>query len=295
MQESIAAVGFVGLGVMGEPMCINLTRKGDVPVHVFDLDVQAVNRLQAQGAHGCGSLAELAAGVDVVFLSLPGIDQVEKVCLGNGGLTETPGRLKLIVDTSTSDVERSRSLARTLRDKGIGFVDAPVARSREAARQGTLMISVGSTAEEFVTLNPLLGSMGTDVLHCGPVGCGQVIKIMNNMVVLMTVNALAEALAIGRRAGVEPALLFDALSKGSADSFALRVPGMSSLLPDEFPVKTFPVDYALKDIRLALELAASGGIDAISAQTTAALLERASAAGHGDAYYPVMIKLIERR
>ena len=292
MQESIEAVGFVGLGVMGEPMCINLVRKGGVPVHVFDLDAGAVERLQALGAQVGGSLAGLAAGVDVVFLSLPGIEQVEKVCLG---LAETPGRLKLIVDTSTSDVERSRRLASTLLDKGIGFVDAPVARSREAARQGTLMISVGSTPEQFATLNRLLGSMGTDVLHCGPVGCGQVIKIMNNMVVLMTVNALAEALAIGRRAGVEPALLFDALSKGSADSFALRVPGMLSLLPDEFPVKTFPVDYALKDIRLALALATRGGIEAISAQATAALLERASAAGHGDAYYPVMIKLIEGR
>jgi 3-hydroxyisobutyrate dehydrogenase-like beta-hydroxyacid dehydrogenase len=135
--------------------------------------------------------------------------------------------------------------------------------------------------------------MGTEITHCGDTGSGQVVKILNNMVVFMTVHALAEALSIGRRAGVDGGLLFDVMSKGSADSFALRTPGQKALVPNSFPDNTFPTDYAIKDIKLALELAEQGGIGARSAELTAALLQKASRAGFSKAYYPAMINLID--
>jgi 3-hydroxyisobutyrate dehydrogenase-like beta-hydroxyacid dehydrogenase len=134
--------------------------------------------------------------------------------------------------------------------------------------------------------------MGTEITHCGDTGTGQVVKVLNNMVVFMTVNALAEALAIGRSAGVDGALLFDVMSKGSADSFALRTPGQKALVPGKFPENTFPTTYAIKDISLALELAQQGDIDAASATLTANLLKKTAEAGYSQNYYPAMINLI---
>ncbi|CAB3849287.1 NAD(P)-dependent oxidoreductase [Achromobacter anxifer] len=294
MSDSKTPLGFIGLGVMGEPMCANLVRKSGHPVYVTDINAEPVTRIGALGGRACTSIIEVAQSAEIVFLSLPSIVQVEQVCTGPGGLVEAAGRVRIVVDMSTSDVTRTRQLAEKLRAHGILLIDAPVARMREAARLGTLMITVGATQEDYETVLPYLSCMGTDVLLCGGVGNGQVVKIMNNMVVFMTVHALAEAITIGRSAGVDGALLLDALSKGSADSFVLRNPGQKALAAENYPEKTFPTEYAIKDILLALELARQGEVDARSAKLTHDLLERTRAAGYVKEYYPVMVKLIER-
>ena len=138
--------------------------------------------------------------------------------------------------------------------------------------------------------------MGTDVVQAGGVGAGQVLKIMNNMVLFINMNAIAEALAIGRAAGVDSA---DACSRRcrSARPTASRCATRptATMIPDEFPERAFPVDYAIKDLRLALQLAADSGVPVGSAQQTMDLLQRAHDAGLGAAYYPVMIKVIEGR
>ncbi len=287
-------LGFIGLGVMGEPMCANLARKSGRPVAAFDLHPAPVGRLASCGVRACASVAEVAASADVVFLSLPSAAEVEAVCLGAAGLAAARGRIRTIVDMSTSSVEATRRIATRLAAAGIEFVDAPVARTRAAAQEGTLLIMVGGAAAQFRAVEPLLACMGSDVVHCGPVGNGQVVKILNNMVLFMTGQALAEALVIGVRAGVDGARLFAALSHGSADSFALRNHGMKALVPGLFPEKAFPADYALKDIRLALELAEACGVEARGARLTADLLQETSAAGFGADYWPVLVKLIER-
>lgn len=291
MNEQI--LGFIGLGVMGEPMCGNLARKVGLPVVATDLKPQALERLAADGVQPKGSVAEVAAAADVVFLSLPSVAEVEAVCFGPGGLVDAPDRrVRTIIDMSTSDVARTRRLAERLAATGIAFADAPVARTREAARLGTLLITVGASDEQFAALKPLLACIGSDVVHCGPTGSGQVVKIMNNMVLLITVNAVAEALAVGRAAGVDGKLLLETLSMGSADSFALRGPGLKSLVPGVFPEHAFPTDYALKDMRLALELAREGSVTVASAAATTDLLVRTSKAGYGSVYYPAIYKLL---
>jgi 3-hydroxyisobutyrate dehydrogenase len=146
----------------------------------------------------------------------------------------------------------------------------------------------------YARIEPLLLCMGREVTHCGGVGNGQAVKILNNMVLFQTVNALAEALALGRRAGVEPVLLFDALSKGSADSFALRNHGMKALLPGLYPERAFSVAYAAKDNGYALELGRETGVRLRGAALLAAVLEEARAAGLGDAYWPVIAKVVDR-
>lgn len=286
------ALGFIGLGVMGEAMCANIVRKADVRVHGADLNRDPVARLADIGMVPCGSAAEVAAAAECVFLSLPGARQVEQVC---AELMAAPGRLRMVVDMSTAPAALARSLAAAFAAQGIDFVDAPVARLRQAARDGTLSIMVGGTEEAFARVRPTLAFMGSDVTHCGAAGAGQVAKALNNMVVFMTVQALAEAVAIARANGVDGGTLLDVLALGSADSFALRNVGMKFLAPDHFPPATFPVDYALKDIGYALDLARDTGLAPTGALTTEALLNAAKAAGFSEEYYPVFVKLIDGR
>lgn len=286
-------LGFVGVGVMGEGMCRNLLTKSGLPVHVADVQAENVARLAALGAVA-SSMRALRGTAHTVFLSLPSIDQVEEVCLGADPLVVPGGSVKTVVDMSTTDVPRTRALAERLAALGVRFLDAPVARSREAANNGTLLITVGGPADLFETVAPWLRCMGSDVIHCGGVGAGQVVKIMNNMVLLSTVNALAEAMAIAEAAGVNKALLASVLRLGSADSFALKLTG-ERLATDVFPEKLFPTAYALKDLKLALGLAQASGIQPTVAQATAALLDAACVRGYAMNYYPVIYRLIRKQ
>lgn len=291
-MNAITSIGFIGLGVMGGPMCANLARKSALPVHAFDMSKDALAEACANGATQADSPMAVARAADIVFLSLPSIDQVESVC---AELVRAGERLRTIVDMSTSDVARTRALAEKLGERGITLIDAPVARTREAAVKGTLMISVGATEADFSAVQPLLALMGSDVLHCGPVGNGQTIKILNNMLVFMTVNALSEIITLGRRAGFDGETLFNLLSKGSADSFVLRNHGMKSLVPDTFPEKVFPLVYAIKDAGLALNLAEEAGFEPHIANYTYDLMCRARDAGFGQNYHPAIVQLVDGR
>ena len=292
-MTEISRIGFIGLGVMGEPMCRNLARKCGLPVTAFDLDPSPLARAAEDGVQTAASMADLVTAADVIFLSLPGGTQLETVCRGEDGLLALVRSGQIVVDTSTSPVALTRELAAEFKALGVDYADAPIARTRQAAQDGTLSIMVGAPADLFGRLKPLLDFMGSDVALCGDVGCGQIVKILNNMVLMETVQALSEALTIGTRAGMDGEVLFRTLMNGSADSFALRNHGIKALLPGVFPEKAFPVDYALKDMSYALDLAAETGVDASGAGNAEATLRRAQALGHGDQYWPVMIKALE--
>jgi 3-hydroxyisobutyrate dehydrogenase-like beta-hydroxyacid dehydrogenase len=292
-MKPIETLGFIGLGVMGEAMCANLMAKSGHPVCGTDVRRAPVDRLAARGLKACATTAEVAAAADVIFLSLPSGREVEDVCLGADGIVAAKGRVHTVVDMSTSPPKLMAELAEKLAARGITFLDAPVARTRQAARDGTLSIMVGGAADAFEAVRPFLACMGSEVTHCGGPGAGQVVKILNNMVVFMTGQAIGEALTIARKAGVDGKLLFEVMSKGSADSFVLRNHGLKAMVPGVFPLDAFPTDYAIKDIKLALDLAAQGGVAAKGAHTTAALLEAASRAGFKAEYWPVVLKVIE--
>lgn len=196
-----------------------------------------------------------------------------------------------VVDHSTAPVGLTRDLAARLAQRGVDFADAPVARTRQAAQDGTLSIMVGASEALFARIHPLLATMASEITHCGPVGCGQVAKIMNNMVLFQTVVALSEAHALGQAAGMDPSTLFEALSKGSADSFALRNHGMKAMVPGEFPQSAFPTTYALKDISYALQLAQESGITVPGASLAQERLGKAEAAGYGANYFPVLSRV----
>jgi 3-hydroxyisobutyrate dehydrogenase-like beta-hydroxyacid dehydrogenase len=291
MTSSINTLGFIGLGVMGEGMCSNVVRKSPIPVHATDLNPEPLARLSEFGLVVENSVEAVAANAEMLFLSLPGGTQVEQV---SAQLLANPGKLKYVVDMSTAPAALARSLESQFAKLGVQFVDAPVARLRKAARDGTLSIMVGATPAVFEVVKPFLSYMGTDITLCGGVGAGQVVKAINNMVVFMNVHALAEALAIGEASGVDGKTLFDVLAMGSADSFMLRNAGMKSLVPRDFPLAAFPTDYALKDIGYALDLADEAGLDTTGAKATQALMAAASDAGFKKEYYPIMLKMIER-
>lgn len=292
MAVDCKAVGFVGLGVMGEPMCRNLALKCGQTVYGFDRQAAPLQRLAEHGVITASSLVELAERCHTIFLSLPSGEHVSAVCEGPDGLLAMMEPGQTLVDTSTSPVDLTRRIAAAFAERGVRYADAPIARTRQAAEEGTLAITVGSDDETFAVIRPLLACCGTDITHCGPVGSGQVVKLLNNMVVIETVTAFSEAAAIAARSGVSRELLFDAFTKGSADSFALRNHGLKSVLPQVFPERAFSTSYARKDMSYALALAADAGIEAGGACNSNTLLERAIEAGDGDLYWPVISRII---
>ena len=287
-------IGFIGVGAMGEPMCRNLVRKHDGPVTCYDLDPAPLQRLASDGARAASSLVDLAYGADLVFLSLPSGREVRSVCLGDGGLVEWLDAGCTVVDASTAPPALARELAGAFGGRGIAFADAPVARTRQAAIDGTLSVMVGGDAALVQRLRPLLTHIASDVTHCGPVGSGQAVKILNNMILFQNVRALAEGLAVARRQGVAPETFLEAVGRSSGDSFALRNHGMKAILAEHYPEGAFPVTYAMKDLDYALELAAEADIDAAGADLVKALFNEAVESGLGECYHPVIATLIDR-
>jgi 3-hydroxyisobutyrate dehydrogenase-like beta-hydroxyacid dehydrogenase len=285
-------LGFIGLGVMGGRMCRNLKQKSGKRVIGYDSETGKVSALAAHGVEPAKSLAEVAEPADIVFLCLPGEPQVRDVCLGEDGIVARMREGQALVDMTTATVAVDREVAAACEARGVAFADAPVARGVPAAEAGTLSITVGAEPELFERLQPYLACMGEEISHCGGVGTGQVLKLMNNMVVFETVSTLAEAMAIGSRAGVDPKVLFDTLARGSADSYVLRKHGQHMITGD-YPDDQFPITYSLKDLGYALDMAEEVGVDAKGAKLVKERFEAAVARGDGQLYSPAIYKLFQ--
>lgn len=288
-------LGFIGLGVMGEPMCRHLVNKTGRDLMAFDLDHQAFARL-ARSSAGTGlaqanDVAQVAQTAQIIFLSLPSGEIVDR--LVRQDILPHLEAGQMIVDLSTSAVDTTRSLAALVKQRGAAYVDAPVARTRAAAERGDLSVMVGADPEHFEQIEPLLAKFASEITHCGGIGCGQIAKILNNMVLFETVLALSEAITIAERAGMDRALLFETLMKGSADSFALRNHGLKAILPRDFPERAFSVNYARKDLGYALRLAEQVGVDARGARHVDEIYQQAIDAGWGEHYHPVISQLFE--
>ena len=214
-MPSTGCVGFIGLGVMGEPMCRNLAEKSDVELIGHDIRPEPLERLAAFGVMAADSVADVAARCDVIFLSLPAAEHVRTVCTGDAGLLTHCRAGATVIDLSTVPPSLAQELHARFREQGLSFADAPVARSRHAAVDGTSERHVrrrcrGSGARS----RDYLACIGTDITHCGGPGTGQVVKILNNMLLFDTCVSIAETLVMGERAGVDPQLLVKTLSKG---------------------------------------------------------------------------------
>jgi 3-hydroxyisobutyrate dehydrogenase-like beta-hydroxyacid dehydrogenase len=292
MSDSSPTLGFIGLGVMGGPMSRNVVRKHAGKVHAFDMSEAALQETADAGAIAAGSVSEVGKAAEFIFLSLPGGKQVAAVCT-DIATNAKPGTV--VVDLSTTGVADARRVAAALAAAGMLFADAPVARTRQAAQDGTLSIMVGASDALFARIAPLLGYMGSDVTHCGEVGCGQVVKLINNTLLFENVAAIAEMMVVAERAGVTPARLVEAVGLGSGNSFALQNHGLKAMVPRVFPEKAFPSPYVLKDLGYAIELAGELGVEPRMANRAAEYYKAAVDQGLGDKYFPAIIELIDKK
>ena len=217
-----ASVGFVGLGRMGRPMVTRLLAAG-VSVALFDARRDAVERLVAEsGGTEAASLRELAEGRDVVITMLPNGDVVRSVVLGEGGnaLSDAMARGSVLIDMSSSSPTGTQALGRSLAERGIAMLDAPVSGGVARAETGTLAIMVGGDADLVARCHPLLRIIGEHVFPTGPLGSGHALKALNNLVSAAGLLAAAEALLIGRRFGLDPARMVDVFNASSARNYS---------------------------------------------------------------------------
>jgi len=292
MNQQYQKIGFIGLGVMGEPICRNLVLKSRIHVAGFDSDPTPLLRLAAHGVKAGDSVAAVVQNADLVFLSLPSGEVVYAVAHDENGILANIKPGQIVIDLSTSAVDTTRTLARQFAEHGAIFIDAPVARTRAAAEAGTLSVMVGADPSVFEQVRPLIAHFATEITRCGSSGCGQAAKILNNMVLFQIGVAIAEAKAIAESAGIDSALLFETIAKGSGDSFALRNHGMKAMVPCDFPLRAFSVRYARKDLGYALKLAKEGNVHAHGACNVDALFSKAIESGLGDQYWPVVSRVV---
>ena len=286
------AVGFVGLGIMGAFMAGNLLEAGHELV-VHNRTRTKAERLAQRGAKAADSPREVAEGSDVIITMLPGPPQVEEVVAGDGGLLEGAREGSLIIDMSTSSPILAQELARAARNKAVGMLDAPVSGGDVGARDGTLSIMVGGEEDDFERARPLFRVMGETVVHVGGVGAGQVVKACNQIVVALVIEAIAEALVLGSKAGVDPDRVVEVLSGGLASNKVLEVKG-EKFLSHEF-APGGKVEYHRKDLGIALEAGREYEVTLPVAAFVDQMFGVLEAKGRGGWDHSALLTLLEER
>ena len=249
-------IGFIGLGAMGSPMSQNLIKKG-YDLTVCDLIAKRVEPLKKMGAQIADTPKAVAEKSDVVITIVLSSPDVRAAILGENGVIEGIQEGATVIDMSTIDPVTTREVSQRLSDKGVKMLDAPVARGVKAAVAGTLAIFVGGENEVYEQCKEILATMGSDVEYVGDIGAGEIVKIINNLIIAVSMCSLSEALVLGVKAGVKPDVLIEALSKGSAGSFVLQNHVKKFVLQGKFDKEVFPVDYIMKDLDLARHTAAN--------------------------------------
>lgn len=212
-------IGFVGIGIMGFPMAKNLIKAG-YPLIIYDLNEQALYNMVSEGTERGESCAHVAKNCDIIITMLPNSPDVEKVVLGEQGILKGACKGQILIDMSSIAPLVSQSLARELEKKGIDMLDAPVSGGQEKAQSGTLAIMVGGKEEIFNYCKPVLEVMGKPIL-VGDIGAGGTAKLVNQAIVAVNIAIVAEALLLGKKAGVDPDRIFDAIKGGLAGSQCL--------------------------------------------------------------------------
>lgn len=277
MQET--KLGFIGLGIMGRPMALNLLRAG-YPLWVYGRRATSMDPLIQAGAQGCASPQEVAGQADIVFTMVSATSDVEAVVLGEQGviLGARPG--SILVDMSTISPSATRRLAQRLAERDIAMLDAPVSGGEQGAIAGTLSIMVGGQAETLARVRPLLELLGKSIIHVGDHGAGQVAKACNQVVVAQTMAAVGEALILARASGVDPARVREALLGGYASSRVLETHGQRMLQEDYQP--GFKARLHRKDMGIAMDTAAELGLALPGAALVGQYLNALVGAGKGE-------------
>jgi 3-hydroxyisobutyrate dehydrogenase len=280
-------LGFAGIGIMGSGMASNLIGKGH-PLTVWNRTRAKAEAIK--GAEVANTLEDLAAAVDIIMICVS--DSPDVVAVVEGGLLPGLRDGQLIVDHSTISPAVTRDLAARVAAKGVGWIDAPVSGGSEGALNGTLSTMVGGSAENLARVRPYLQTFSTTITHVGPIGSGQLVKLVNQILVVGNQMAVSEALLFARRAGLDLEATLNAVKGGAAGSWMLANRGPQMIADDWRP--GFTIDLQQKDLRLVLDAADDHGTPLPATSLIFQLYRALQASGHGHEGNHALIKALEQ-
>jgi 4-hydroxybutyrate dehydrogenase/sulfolactaldehyde 3-reductase len=275
----MAKIGFIGLGQMGSGMCRNLI-KGGHQLKVYDCAEAAIQNMVDAGAEAATSARAAAEGAEAVFTMLPIGDIVYQTVFGPDGIAEGISNDAIYVDMSTILPEETRNIGRKLAEQGVAMVDAPVGRTSAHAVAGTSTFMVGGDKEHVQRVMPYLECMGECITHCGPLGTGATVKLVNNYISAVCNLVTAEGMALGLAAGADQDTMVEVISQTPAGLGHIKTTWPAKALADD-PSPAFMLDLARKDLGLALTAAADAKVPLATGSVTREIYNIASAAGHG--------------
>jgi len=284
-------IGFIGLGIMGRPMARNLLKAG-YPLTVWNRSQPSIEELVRDGASPGSSPEDVAHRSDVVITIVTDSPDVEKVALGPKGIIEGGAAALVHIDMSTISPAVTRRIASRLAEKGIEMLDAPVSGGDTGAQAGTLSIMVGGKEEVFQRCRPVFEVLGRTIVHCGPNGAGQTVKLCNQIAVALNNLAMCEALVFAAKAGVDTRRMLEAVGAGAASSWALLNLAPRILARDFRP--GFKVAHQQKDLRLALETAEQEAIPLPGTGLVHQLFAAVEAEGLGAEGTQALVKALEK-
>jgi len=284
-------IGFIGLGIMGKPMALNLLKAG-YPLTVLNRSAPPQNELVAAGAQAGSSPKHVAEQSDVVITMLPDSPDVEGVVLGKEGVLAGLRPGGLVIDMSTIMPSVARRIIQAVRQKGSDGLDAPVSGGDIGARNATLSIMVGGSASAFARAKPIFEKMGKNIVHIGEAGAGQVSKAANQIAAVGTIALVSEALLLAAKAGADPAKVREALLGGSAQSRTLEVHGNRILQRDFQP--GFKAKLSRKDLAIVLDTARELGLALPTIAIVAELMNALIANGGGELDHSAIVTMLEK-
>jgi len=284
-------VGFIGIGIMGQGMVRNLARAGRRPL-IWNRTRSRLDDLVAEGFEVAESPAAVAAASDVVITCVSDTPDVEAVILGEGGVLEAIEAGSLVIDMSTISPRATEEIGRRLAEKDVRMLDAPISGGSEGAAKGTLSIMVGGEADQVERAKPLFEAMGKAITHVGPLGSGQRVKLVNQILVVVNALAVSEALLFAQAGGLDLEKTLEAVVPGAAGSWMLQFRGPQVVKRDWRP--GFTIDLQQKDLRLVLEAADQLGTPVLGTSLVFNLYRTLQAEGLGGEGNHALVKALER-
>ncbi|MBB4122471.1 2-hydroxy-3-oxopropionate reductase [Martelella radicis] len=281
-------IGFIGLGLMGRPMAAHLIDAGH---DLFINRVKPVSQfLVEKGATACDTAKAVAEAADIIITIVPDTPDVETVLFGDNGVAEGLAEGKLVIDMSSISPVETKTFAERIAEKGCGYLDAPVSGGEVGAKNAALTIMVGGSDEDFARGEPLFAAMGKTITHVGPVGDGQTAKVANQIIVGLTIEAVAEGLLFAKKAGADPAKVREALMGGFAGSTIMKIHGERMIAETFDP--GFRIRLHRKDLALAINAAREIGLSLPNTASTEQLMNAAIARGDGDRDHSALIRTL---
>jgi len=284
-------IGFIGLGIMGKPMSLNLIKAGYALV-VLDRDPAPVAELVAAGAAAAATPREVAERTEIVITMLPNSPQVREVVLGAGGILEGARKGLVLIDMSSIAPLVSRELAARLAEAGVAMLDAPVSGGQPKAVDGTLSVMAGGAQEVFDACFPVMKAMAGSVVRTGDIGAGNITKLANQIIVALNIAAMSEALVLASKAGVEPELVWQAIRGGLAGSTVLDA--KAPLVLDRKFQPGFRVNLHIKDLGNVLDTAHELGVALPLTASVMEMMQAIRADGQGDEDHCSLVKHYEK-